>query len=215
MLNIIIEEKDNFYRQGLKTFITEMFSTDHGDALFFTGVLCSHSVKTADIIIKSFLPGESRVCHQIFQSRKHSSLVIGIYDGNKKPHSVDLPLCFDNIVFISRADSLIKVKKFIQRGWEDCCQENTKKIYRSCLACKHRTLSPREINIAEHFYSGMGTEEIARNLQINPKTVGAHKRTIMLKFNLNSDSELLGLLHHLKLKPSISNCFYNYTDSHI
>lgn len=40
--------------------------------------------------------------------------------------------------------------------------------------------------------------EIARHLEMTPKTIAAHKRRLMMKFNVKSNCELLALLSIMK-----------------
>lgn len=52
-------------------------------------------------------------------------------------------------------------------------------------------LSPREVTILECLASGMSNKDIALKLTISNKTVSAHKRRIMVKFNVGNLVDLL------------------------
>lgn len=201
MINILIEKGDNFYRQGLGILLSQIFKPLSSQGVLFGNNLDPESISHADIVIKNFSAGETSICHQEFRYRKQNSLVIGIYEGNINPHYAELPLCYNNIIFVNRAESVNKVRKVIQRGWEDIHVENAASTCRSCLDCKHRTLSYQQKRIANLFFAGLTTEEIGQELNIHPKTVGAHKRMIMMKFNLHSDCELLNFLTRLVEHP--------------
>lgn len=67
-----------------------------------------------------------------------------------------------------------------------------------CLQCKYRALSPQQLTIAKYLLHGKDNVGIAKSLKLSVKTVSAHKRLMMSKFNLNSDCELLQFLNNLK-----------------
>lgn len=198
MLNIVIDCKDNLYRQGLVFLLHQIFEKKFSQTLIFSNKLNAPSVAEANIIVKHLQPGESGLCNQVLRHRQPNSLLIGLYDGNHNPYYAELPLCFKDIVFVNRVGSLSTVRKLIERGWEDALANALTPFKKGCQDCRHRQLSPQQIKIAEHIFAGEVTDEIARALNINVKTVGAHKRMIMIKFNLNSDFELLNFLHLLK-----------------
>lgn len=203
MINILIEDSDGFYRHGMEFLLKEILNSRGNDEVVFVYELNSSTIANADIIVKRFLCGDFYICHQDFWHRKKHSLVIGVCDESKKPRYMDLPQCFDDIVFIGRSSLLSEAKRLISRGWEQCQSESEITTYRSCLDCKHRTLSPQQENIAVRFYAGENAKQIANNLHLNLKTVAAHKRLLMIKYNLSSDYELISFLN--RLKPSMKN----------
>jgi len=206
MLHIIIDDKDTLYRKGMELLLEQIFRCELGELVEFLPLVETH-VAVADVIVKNFEPGESYIFNPILRDRKPVSLLIGIYEGDTHPHIGELPLCVNNIVFINRAESLGKTRALIVRGWDN----RTLKAYRNnrqnCQGCLHRTLSPQQVKVAAHFYRGYNPEQIASNLQLNVKTVSAHKHMIMTKFNLYSDCELLHFLNGLKKQNLMPNLF--------
>lgn len=203
---IVIEDKNTLYQKGMEILLEQIFLREVGTPVDFLPLTEAH-VALADIIIKNFEPGESYLCNPILRDRKPASLLVGIYEGETNPHIGELPLCVNNIVFINRTERLSKTEALIFRGWENSVLRANKKIIRSCQSCLHRTLSPQQIKIAAHFYRGYNPEQIASHLQLNVKTVGAHKYMIMNKFNLYSDCELLHFLNGLKNQKLTPNLF--------
>ncbi|AYN26259.1 hypothetical protein D8682_04145 [Buttiauxella sp. 3AFRM03] len=196
MLKIVIDEQNVLYRHGLEMLLKQIFSAEMNVTVEIV-TLNETNIATADIIFKNYDVGVSCICQPLLHTRRKNSLVIGLYEGSKNPRYAELPLCITDIAFVNRAEPVNKTKTTIMRGWEDCRAAQEQKKQWSCLDCRHRTLSPQQVKIAAHFYRGDTTEKIASDLQINPKTVGAHKRMIMTKFNLNTDFELLTFLNNL------------------
>jgi len=206
MLQIVMSDKNTTYQKGMEILLENIFLHEEGKLVEFL-TLTEANVAIADIIVKYFEPGESYLCNPILRNRKATSLLIGIYQGTNKPHIGEMPLCVNNMVFINRTESLSKTRVLIVRGWENSTKTAYKNIRRNCQSCLHRTLSPQQVKVAAHFYRGFNTEKIASDLQLNVKTVCAHKRMIMTKFNLYSDCELLHFLNGLKNQMLTPNSF--------
>ncbi|MEQ8837866.1 MAG: LuxR C-terminal-related transcriptional regulator, partial [Lacipirellulaceae bacterium] len=56
------------------------------------------------------------------------------------------------------------------------------------------SLSPREREVAELLVSGMNTKQIARQLEVSPKTVETHRPNIFNKLGIDSVVELSRLI---------------------
>jgi len=209
MLQIVIEDKNALFRAGMEILLEQIFWHEEGKLIEFL-TLTEANVAVADVIVKNFEPGESYICNPLLRDRKATNLLIGIYEGVSNPHVGEMPLCVDRIVFINRAESLSKTRALIVRGWENSILISYKNIRRNCQRCMHQTLSPQQVKVAAHFYRGNNPEQIASNLQLNVKTVCAHKRLIMTKFNLYSDCELLHFLNGLKQQKMTPNVFSAY-----
>lgn len=206
MLQIVIDDKDTLYRKGMELLLEQIFLCEHGELIEFLPLVETH-VAVADVIVKNFEPGESYICNPVLRDRKPVSLLIGIYEGYAHPHIGELPLCVNNMVFINRAESLSKTKALIVRGWDNSTLKAYRNNRQNCQGCLHRTLSPQQVKVAAHFYRGDNPEKTASDLQLNVKTVCAHKRMIMAKFNLYSDCELLHFLNGLKNQKLTPNLF--------
>ncbi|MDX6018761.1 LuxR C-terminal-related transcriptional regulator [Scandinavium sp. V105_16] len=209
MLQIVIEDKNTLYRKGMEILLEQIFLREEGEWVEFLPLTEDH-VAVADVIVKNFEPGESYICNSVLRGRKSASLLIGIYEGDTNPHFGELPLCVNNIVFINRAESLSKTRALILRGWDNRAQTAPRNSRQTCQGCLHRTLSPQQVKVAAHFYRGYNPEKTASDLQLNVKTVCAHKRMIMTKFNLYSDCELLHFLDGLKNQKLTPNVFSEF-----
>ena len=197
MLNIAIDDKDSLYRNGMEIFLEELFLEEQKESVQFDSLTKVNAIQ-ADVIVKSFVAGAEYICQPILKFRSKPGLIIGVYDGNKSPYHEGLPLCIKNIVFVSRSEPLRTARKQVIEAWKDNIENPEALPCKKCLKCKYRTLTPQQMMIAKYLLWGNDIIDIAGLLAINVKTVSAHKRLMMSKFNLSSDCELLHFLHNLK-----------------
>ena len=197
MLNIAIDDKDSLYRNGMEIFLEELFLEEQKESVQFDSLTKVNAIQ-ADVIVKSFVAGAEYICQPILKFRSKPGLIIGVYDGNKSPYHEGLPLCIKNIVFVSRSEPLRTARKQVIEAWKDNIENPEALPCKKCLKCKYRTLTPQQMMIAKYLLWGNDIIDIAELLAINVKTVSAHKRLMMSKFNLSSDCELLHFLHNLK-----------------
>lgn len=205
MLEIVIDDDYSFYANGLKAILHDLFFPELDDGTLLCNNSIADDISTADIIIKSFSMGEICTCQPLFRSRKHNSLLIGLYDENQNPDFSPLPLCIRDILYIKRSESLAVVKRTILEGWFKSQQCSRRHF--SCAGCRHRTLSSQQANVATLFFLEESVESIARIMKISTKTVCAHKRILMKNFHLKSDQDLLYFLNKLNGKLHTPNIF--------
>jgi FixJ family two-component response regulator len=203
-LNVVFEDGNTLYRAGMEWLLTELFGNTEN--LHFS-VMDSSVITQANILVKSFSAGERFLCQPLMKTRQQGCLVIGVYEGGSAPNCGRLPLCFSNIIFINRSDSLAKITDLIFRGWQHCLLETQHPAKQNCQMCNHQTLTLQQASVATRFYLGEETHVIARKLKISTKTVSSHKYIIMKKFNVGTDQDLLTLLHLLKNQLIIPNLF--------
>jgi DNA-binding CsgD family transcriptional regulator len=208
MINIIIDCKDQLYRQGIELMIANILHLTSSKKLTFSSKLDSAAIEKADILVKYFSAGEEYICQPVFLERKKQSLVIGLYDGGDE-HFAYLPQCIEDIVFINCNKPLNEVVDLIQNGWQRCQTETHSPRVVNCQNCRHRTLSAQQIKVASYIHAGIDVRLIAEHLNITPKTVCAHKRMIMMKFNLKNDKELITLLSIIKQNETSQHLNYS------
>ncbi|RJT27989.1 LuxR family transcriptional regulator [Buttiauxella izardii] len=206
MLNIAFEDTNALYRKGMELFLKDVFSGEQNKNVKFNS-LTSVNSPHVDIIVKNFVAGAEYVCQPILKFRRKPGLIIGITDGEKNCHHNDLPLCIKNIVFVHRSESLNSIRENVTRAWKDNLQNQNFLQVKKCLQCKYRTLTPQQVTIAKHLLRGCDIMDIAELMNVNVKTVSAHKRLMMRKFNLSSDCELLQFLNNLKMHNPPVNLF--------
>jgi DNA-binding CsgD family transcriptional regulator len=201
MLNIAIEETDLIYRQGMETLFKQIHLNGAGEGVEFNSLTIINAT-VADVVIKSFVPGEEYICQSILKFRTKPGLIIGLHEGRNIPHSSELPLCIANMIFVRRADSLSKVKDQIIQAWNERNVECSTQSQVKCIECKRRKLTSQQHEIIKYMLDNKDTQNTAELLEISPKTVSTHKRTIMNKFNLKSDCEVLQLFNKHSVKLS-------------
>ncbi|MGB3255110.1 helix-turn-helix transcriptional regulator [Buttiauxella gaviniae] len=197
MLTIAIDDKDAFYRHGMEILLQDIFLKENFNTIHIDKLTVSNSINV-DVIIKSFVPGEEYVCHPLLKFRNKSGLIIGVYDSRKKPELSELPICIKNIVFISRNESINQVRQTVIESWRSRPVPAELKFYRKCLHCCRRTFTDKQYAISRLFIRGYNIKQIACNLDVSVKIVSGHKRLIMVKFNLDSDAELVTFLHNMR-----------------
>ena len=204
MLNITLDVNDFYFSYGLESLLRESEGLSEHEVNISYG-LDDKSVGHADIIVTTFLAGEAYICHDIFKKRKPGGWLICIFSGKIPPRLTSLPSCFNDAIFISRYDDISALVN-------NLVKYNNKKLNREgaidkCLNCNCRNLTGKQLKIATYIYCGLESKKIADNLSIDIKTVYAHKKQLMQKFDLSTDYELFEFLTLLKNKTSFSNTF--------
>lgn len=208
MCNILINTNNNMLLHGLTLLFKQVFNSFVKENEINIHEFTQDAISDADIVVMPFIAGESTICHQFLQARKANSLMIVFYDGENPHINNELPLCFNNTVFIKRVETIHNIVKLIRQGWEYRDNNIIEPYKRDCFSCKHRTLSEQQIKLVDSFYLGENTSDIAKKLNVKTKTVYAHKRIIMKKYNVSNDFELISLLHHIK-----NNYFGEHVDN--
>lgn len=210
MCNILIHSDDKMFRKGITTLLLRVLASQVPVSGISVHTLHEERIPTADIIVMSFSKGEEKTCHKILQSRKNDCVLIGFYSSRNFIFNGRVPLCLNKSIFIKRTEPISNIANRILQLWLTRFSLADSPIRRACLGCKHSTLSPQQISFVSHFSNGSDTKEIARQMNIMPKTVSAHKRQIMLKFGLDTDSELLTLLRCIKNKSVVEVTLNDY-----
>lgn len=213
-MKIVIEESDALYRHGMEQLLKKIFASQ-GNAAIEIEKLTPTNLLNADIIVKRYDAGIKYICQPLIRKRKANSLIIGVYEGDRDDINSGLPLCISNIVFINRRESVVKAKDIIMQGWEECHSRPRSYNHLMCVSCKHRTLTSQQVLVAAHFYRGYSPQKTAEILNINYKTVGAHKRMIMTKFDLETDYDLLNFINILLKNNYASERFKNTLNSRL
>ncbi len=211
MINIIIDGEYKLYNHGLKLFLGHILMEQFKISSRHFDCLNDHTIKDADIIVISLEAGEKYICHPLLKKRKKNSLVIGLYDRESHSNSKRLPHCTKKVVFINRTESLSEIKKTVLLHWEIRNNNSFNAELKNCQSCRYCTLTPQQINVAVHYFSGQSIQEIAAELNLDRKTVLSHKYMLMRKFNLISDYELISFLAKVDLPENVPGIFHGCT----
>lgn len=194
-MNVVINDKDSFFRFGLLKLLQQIFSLAETDFIV-SDKLDATTVHDVDVIVMNFSVGETVICHQVLKKGR-KKFIDRHLSGEKNPRFARLPLCVKNSVFIARDDSIKAITDKIHFAAKSLTVSREGEYAFSCLDCACRVLSPQQMKIAVGFFHGQDTKQIAKVLSINAKTVSAHKRQIMQKYDLDCDFELLTLLNRM------------------
>lgn len=113
MLNILIQETDQFFHHGLQCFFVE----------FFCVILSSRFISRRSLAVITSVPPilsfsrfvwEALVCFPELQARQ-KGIVIGLVEDEY--HFSALPSCFNDIIFISRRASLDRISQVLFIAW--------------------------------------------------------------------------------------------------
>ncbi|HDR2755486.1 MULTISPECIES: LuxR C-terminal-related transcriptional regulator [Enterobacter] len=191
MLNILIQETDQFFHRGLQCFFVDFFTRNFKQPIHFDVELSRDNVSAADIIVLPFCMGETHICYPELQARQ-KGIVIGVVDDARRFSAS--PSCFQDITFISRSASLDRISEVLFLAWYRTQIPGYRWRKKECADCQHKTFSPQQMRMMVNFYRGLSVMQIARSLKMSNKTVFTHKYMMMQKFNLRSDVELIALI---------------------
>ncbi|QPK02727.1 helix-turn-helix transcriptional regulator [Enterobacter mori] len=204
MLNIVIQESDLFFRQGLQCFFTDFFLFEFNQGIHFNFEFTHDTVRMADIIVLPLCPGEVFTCIPELQSRTRGIVIGLVDDAFRTPAS---PSCFQDILFIARRTSLMQVREALNITWQKTQLTGFSGDKNACSGCQHKTLSMQQMRIMVNLYKGLSVTQIADKLKVSCKTIFTHKYMVMQKFDLRSDYELMILLNKLAERNTHQNIF--------
>lgn len=193
MLKIVIEDKNILFRAGMELYLRDFFVSHKQMQVEFYD-FTEEGVSQADIIIKSFVAGETAFCQPTLNYRKKNSFILGVYtDANILKQSI-LPLCIKDIAYINRSDSLCKIGDILFKGVNRIKQEVP---LRNCCNCKCVKLTQKQSDLISMIVAGASTQRLAIKLEISEKTVYAHKANLMARLGIRSECQLVRLLNTL------------------
>lgn len=205
MISAIVSVNDVLYRNSLEKFISVMFANKFNKAIVFSHKLNAISVSAADIIFLEFCNGETMICTPELMFRK-KSIVIGIVDDLSRVATVSSG-CFPDVVFIERKSDLETIERVVTRQWKIRFLSGKDPLCFSCYKCKPASMTHKETMIMSKILQGISVAQIANDLNLDCKTIYVHKHSVMKKFNLINDCELIAFLNSLKNKNVKPNLF--------
>lgn len=199
MIKVLIKESDLMFRQGIEYYLCDFFWRRFRQEVEFVTDYTAENIADADVIVLSMCTGERYTCFPELRARR-KGIIIGLVDENDHSRS---PTCFEDIVYITRRGTLEEITNKLYVAWHKWLSSNAFPDYQSCLGCKHYALSLQQREIMAGFYHGNTVKDVAMMLNINYKTVAAHKYIVMRKFSLKNDYELFRFLGMLREKNEI------------
>lgn len=200
MLKILISDSDLLFRRSIKYFLSDFFCKRFNRHVEFITDYTSENIAKADVIILSLSNGERYICLPELRARR-KGIIIGLVD--EVDHFTSSPSCFADIVYILRREPLSEITRKLTVAWQKWIVSEKFPGYKSCLGCKHVSLSITQKELITGLYNGHSLQEVATNMNITYKSVTAHKYLIMRKFCLRTDYELFRFLGMLSQKSLI------------
>lgn len=205
MVDILIKDECSLYHHSVKLFCIDFFNGECEEVVNFLEGYESENIARADVIIYALCKGEHFTCFSELKLARRV-VIIGITT-DEEPSPSFLPNCLKDAFFVSRSASLSHLKKIFRKAWNAHSLSLDSGVTKLCEGCKHKILSKRELSIMACIYKGQSTSHIAKEMVLGHKTVYAHKYSVMKKFNLRSEHELLELLNRLLKKRCTPNFF--------
>lgn len=193
MLQIVIEDNNVLFRTGMEKYLRDFFIFLKGMQVEFYE-LTEESISQADIIIKSFVAGETALCHPTLNHRKDNSFILGVHANAHSPKQSIVPLCIEDIVFINRSDSLYKIGDILFEGFNRAKEGLPS---RNCDDCNCMTLTRKQSDILSLIMTEASIQKIARKLKISEKKIYANKANLMARLGIRSTCQLVSLLNTL------------------
>lgn len=192
-LRVAFEGNDQISNQGMWSLLEDIFTENMGIALYHLTGLTSHSaLHFADIYVSTFCAGMENMCRPEFKLRKPDSLLIVLSKSRQTDSQrASLP-CQQNSVFLHPADALPDIRRRIVLAW----LHRHRMSMDDCKGCRPPRMSVCEERVADYLQRGCQLADMADSLALSPKTVSSQKRSIMNKFGLHSDAELLAFITH-------------------
>lgn len=195
MIKILINESDKYFEDGIMHLLRGMFLYEYGQEVEFLKEFSPYNICNANVILLSLLRGEASTCKKEFRGRTRG-VVIGLTDTDAKLYE-KTPLCYRDMVFISRRSTRKNMYSGIFKAWGNKNESAHVLPDVLCADCPHVQLSEREYIIAVAMMSGMSTNGIAHKLNVSEKTVYAHKYSMMRKFNIDNKRDLFDFLTYI------------------
>ncbi len=201
MLQIIIHDDDAMFYAGMTHLLNDLFRRG-GKTPCYSRELNKFTVSKADIIIQPLRPGEAFLCYPELYYRK-PGLIIGLVENEDITDPHPLPLCVNDRVFINRKAKTAVIRQTIKNAWDRLQASANPSRHPHCYGCKHRTLTSQQKRVAAAFINGESVVSTATKLALNSKSVFAHKHSLMRKFHLKNDHQLVTFLTIQRVKQQI------------
>ncbi|HEC0404216.1 TPA: response regulator transcription factor [Klebsiella aerogenes] len=195
MANILIYGVDEFFRQGLMHLISTIFNREYNEKVTFFSDLSAETVWNADVILISLRQGELHTCKEELDMRR-KGVIIGLVDFQHFDRS-EIPSCISDISFVNKKSSVDNFYARIVSAWNYGSQLIHYPRTYKCACCIKKQLTPREFSVAKGLLIGKTAKVIASELNVSRKTVFSNKYSIMKKYKIDSNKNLLLFLTSL------------------
>lgn len=165
IMNVLIEERDLYFKIGLMFSLRLFFNKNKQDVLFDPS-------EKIDLLIRS------EKTPPLKKGRKE----IIISEKTNKRKCIQQGCTCKNILF--KHDTAERFTLLLKKILME------KESKRPCIVCRSK-LTRREKQILNKFSEGLSSADIAKNIGLHVKSVSQHKRNAMRKLSLRNTKELL------------------------
>lgn len=186
ILQVLINDLDQFFSAGLEKLLTEHFIAK-GITLRFTNNPLSYPL--ADLIFGTPDNAHYRLPSGLLTERYLSSRLIIVTSGEKN-------FLFNRLIQrrFNRHQSCAALLALVDEAISKKASYSHEEL--AAIENPMALLTPRQKEVMYYVAKGMRTNKIANNLQLHVKTVSGHKRAAMGKLQLKRTSDLHNWLLH-------------------
>ncbi|HDL7022307.1 TPA: helix-turn-helix transcriptional regulator [Yersinia enterocolitica] len=180
-MKIRVYSQDNYLTTGVNELIK---------SIPLNGVYCDGSIIIIDLLTPDFM------LHSDFFSKECCHAIFLVRNVNIDFWLRRIPHCFDIHLIsgqISQEDFTTEIKKLIVNIMCLSCYWGGMKEERAEILTMENSLTLRECEVLKLYCMGMGVEDIARKLVIHPKTVSAHKCSVMKRMMLKGNADFFDI----------------------
>lgn len=192
MIRIAMDIKDNFYKFGLESILDNILTNEFNKQVSYSYGLFFSNINSADIIILSLCNGEVQLCQPFLANLNHG-LLIALIDTHT-PKINNLPLCCRNVTYINTSHSVDEVKNIIKNKIEYYLKNGKEKNFCISKSCNFWYINHRQKNFLNNLIAHEKPLSIAKELTIPPRVIYARKRSLMNRFGIKTDCELVSLM---------------------
>lgn len=193
---IVNTDIDLFFAQGTNSILYEVGkSVGAKNIAFSRGTPQPSEIRKANILVKVFLPGEQFICNEELKYISLRCLVVGVfptaYDCEVAKRTI--PPCLKNMIVVNRNDNVDDFMSKVRKALSFVFHKAVLELF--CNRCRIRDVTPQQLKVISGYSLGMSTKEIAAGLNIDEKTVSAHKLIFMTSFGLRNTHDLTSFVN--------------------
>ncbi|QLK60041.1 hypothetical protein GE278_04230 [Enterobacteriaceae bacterium Kacie_13] len=192
MINIMIQSENVYFNKGIGVLLKERFEPQVGESIFCFDHNSAPYADKIDLLIKFFGAGSESVCDAELRSLSPQTVIVGFYNNNPVRGAMNSSLqCLMKTPFIPLQMSVDDLLAIILDVWLKQCAYRLFISQKSCFHCQFLKIKPHEMQVIKYSLQGFSLVRIGNIMNMNFKTVSAHKNRVLRRFSLRGDCELV------------------------
>ncbi|HEJ6662757.1 TPA: hypothetical protein SME21_003100 [Klebsiella oxytoca] len=193
MIRITMDIKDNFYKLGLESILDDILTTEFNKQMSYSHGLFFSNINSADITILSLCNGEVQLCQPFLANLNHGLLIV-LTDTNT-PKTNNLPLCCRNITYINTSNTIEEVKNILTSKIKYYLENGKEERFCISKSCNFWYVNYRQKSFLYNLIAHEKPLKIAKELTVSPREIYSKKRSLMNRFGIKTDCELVSLMN--------------------